>query len=91
MDVTIRENAALDGATQIDEIVSKIDETLATLNSVMHECIPEEVNTVWSNEVLDNWESYYLKDVENKMAEMKASAVNLRSAVDAVVKYGKGK
>lgn len=87
MNVTLNPNAAMDGASQIDKIVSDIDVAIQELDAVMKRNIPERVETTWSETVLSNWNRYYTGDVPAAMDAMKLSATNLRMAVDAVLKY----
>lgn len=91
MNVTIKPGAATDDATQIDTIVATIEDHLSTLNDVITKAIPGTpdygVETTWSDEVRNNWSTYYTADVPAAMADMKLSATNLRKAVDEVLKY----
>ena len=47
--------------------------------------------TTWSDQVRNNWESYYGADVPEAMEDMKLSATNLRLAVDESLKYSQEK
>lgn len=87
MNITITPGAATDDAAQIDKIVSDIEANLETLDAAIKRNIPNGVQTTWSDEVRNNWETYYSADVPAAMADMKLSATNLRMAVDQALKY----
>ena len=87
MNITISPNAATDDASQIDNIVSQMEQNLATLDAAIKRNIPDGVQTTWSDEVRNNWETYYSADIPAAMADMKLSATNLRMAVDQALKY----
>lgn len=87
MNITINPGAATDDASQIDSIVSTIESNLETLDAAIKRNIPNGVQTTWSDEVRNNWETYYSADVPAAMADMKQSATNLRMAVDQALKY----
>ena len=87
MNITITPGAATDDATQIDNIESNMESNLETLDAAIKRNIPDGVQTTWSDEVRNNWETYYSADVPAAMADMKLSATNLRMAVDQALKY----
>ena len=87
MNITITPGAATDDATQIDNIVAQMESNLETLDAAIKRNIPDGVQTTWSDEVRNNWETYYSADVPAAMADMKLSATNLRMAVDQALKY----
>lgn len=87
MNITITPGAATDDATQIDNIVTNMEGNLETLDAAIKRNIPDGVQTTWSDEVRNNWETYYSADVPAAMADMKLSATNLRMAVDQALKY----
>lgn len=87
MNITINPGAATDDAAQIDSIISTIESNLETLDAAIKRNIPNGVQTTWSDEVRNNWETYYSADVPSAMADMKLSATNLRMAVDQALKY----
>ena len=66
-------------------ITNNMDE----LNQVIKRNIPDRVRTNWSEEVRANWQRYYSDSVPMAMESMKASAVNLRTAVDEAIRYSK--
>lgn len=87
MNITIIPGAATEDATQIDRIVAEMSDDMETLDGAIKKNIPSGVETNWSDEVRTNWEKYYANDVPETMKAMKDSAVNLRNAVDAALKY----
>ena len=91
MNITIREGAALEDAKQIDEIVQKIQSSMAILDGAFKRNIPEGIDTRWSRELLSKWESYYKKDIPMAIEDMRLSASNLKMAVENVVGYSNNK
>ena len=89
MNIEIKPGAALDDASQIESIVSTIEQTMAELNHVMDRTIPAGIETDWSEEVKQHWMHYYAGDIPTAMEAMKASAKNLKVAVDEAVAYSK--
>lgn len=87
MNITINPGAATDDAAQIDSIISSISSSMETLDAAIKRNIPSGVQTTWSDEVRNNWETYYNADIPEAMAEMTMSATNLRLAVDQALKY----
>ena len=87
MNITINPGAATDDATQIDSIVSTMEENMQTLDAAIKSTIPDGIQTTWSNTVRSNWESYYGADVPAAMEDMKLSATNLRLAVEQALAY----
>lgn len=90
MNITIKPGAAIDDATQIKDIVGKIEESLIELDSKVKKNIPEGVSTDWSRELLENWNTYFKNDVPAALANMRLSAENLNKAVDAALAYSRG-
>lgn len=87
MNITINPGAATDDATQIDSIVSTMEENMQTLDAAIKSAIPEGIQTTWSDTVRTNWETYYGADVPAAMEDMKLSATNLRLAVEQALAY----
>lgn len=87
MNITINPGAATDDAAQIDSIINSISSSMETLDAAIKRNIPNGVQTTWSDEVRNNWETYYSADVPEAMDEMTMSATNLRLAVDQALKY----
>ncbi len=87
MNITIKPGAATQDARDIENIVTTIEQALETLDAAIKENIPNGVQTTWSEEVRNNWETYYSADVLAAMADMRQSATNLKLAVDTALKY----
>ncbi len=87
MNITINPGAATDDASQIDSIVSTMEENMQTLDAAIKSTIPDGIQTTWSDTVRSNWESYYGADVPAAMEDMKLSATNLRLAVEQALAY----
>lgn len=91
MNITIVPGAATEDAAQIDEIVSKIEESMKELDTVIKNTIPEGIQTTWSESIRTQWEKYYTSDIPNAMENIKMSADNLRLAIEQVLQYNQGK
>ena len=89
MNLTIMPGAATEDAKQIEEIVRAIDESMATLDEVIKRHIPDGIETEWSTEFSESWSHYYDDSIHGAMDAMKASAENLKAAVDAALEYNK--
>ena len=87
MNITITPGAATEDASQIDSIVSTMQENMETLDNAIKNTIPSGIQTTWSETVKENWESYYNADVEAAMEDMKLSAANLRLAVEKALQF----
>ena len=91
MNVTLTPGAATDDAAQIDSIVSTIEECAETLDTAIKNNIPSGIETTWSETVRNNWEKYYGDDFTEAFEEMRASATNLRLAVEQALSYDQEK
>lgn len=87
MNITINPGAATDDASQIDSIISTIQDNMQTLDTAFKNTIPSGIQTTWSETVRENWEGYYSADVPAAMEDMKLSATNLRLAVEKALSY----
>ena len=87
MNITINPGAATEDAVQIDSIINSISDSLQTLDAAIKRNIPSGVETTWSDEVRNKCESYYTGDVPAAIEGMKASASNLRLAVEQALAY----
>jgi len=90
MRITINTDAALEDAKDIEEIVQSIETNLQTLDKTIDTLIPERVETTWSNKLKEEWTAYYKESIANGMEEMKASATNLKIAVNEALEYDSG-
>jgi hypothetical protein len=89
MNLTILPDAALEDAKQIEEIISKIDESMKILDGEIKRIIPEHLETDWSNNLRDRWAQFYDGTVKDSMSAMQESAESLKRAVDAAIAYNK--
>lgn len=87
MNITITPGAATEDAAQIDAIVSSIEDAMQVLDAAIKRNIPDGIETTWSDELKNSWETYYGNDIPAAMEDMKQSATNLRLAVDQALKY----
>ena len=88
--IKLNPNAALDDAKSIDTIIGDIDNEMSQLDNAIKSTIPDGIRTDWAEKVRQDWQSYYNESIPNAMVAMKSSASNLRQAVDAAVRYGRG-
>ena len=89
MVLDIKENASLNDASEIDEIVETIEKSMDELARVIKATIPDGIQTSWSLTLKDNWDKYYTSDVPEAMEDMKQSAKNLRTAVQNASAFSK--
>lgn len=87
--ITIKPGAAVDDAVQIDNIVSTIQRDMEELDNAISFAVPNRIQTSWSEELAENWSKYYSSDIPESMEQMKASAGNLRVAVQQSLEYDK--
>ena len=85
----INENASLNDAAEIDEIVETIERSMDELARAIRATIPDGIQTEWSETLKSNWDQYYTADVPEAMEEMKKSAKNLRTAVQNASAFSK--
>ena len=74
----INENASLQDASEIDEIVETIERSMEELAQTIRATIPDGIQTDWSETLKSNWDQYYTK-----------SAKNLRTAVQNASAFSK--
>ena len=94
MNLQLKPGAATEDAKQIDTIVQEITEAMAKLNKIMEDKIGgsgsgKPISTDWGGNVSENWKKYYSSDIPQTMEEMKQSATNLRTAIEAFLQYSK--
>ena len=89
MNLTILPGRATQDVQEIETIVDRIDKAMQELNDVIGRIIPDQVETQWSNEFKESWIKCYNNSVQNAMDGMRASATNLKNAVDAALEYTK--
>ena len=86
MELEIKPGAATDDAAQIEEIVSKIENDMQTLNDAFTKTA-EGTQLEWAEQLRSNWGQYRDTDIPEAMAEMRTAAHNLQAAVQAAVAY----
>lgn len=89
MNVTINTSAALDDAAQIENVVTRLTDDMATLNQAIKDTIPAGIQTEWSETLSDNWNKYYTADIPSALEEMKLSASNIQMAVQTTEDFSK--
>lgn len=89
MNLTIKPEAATEDAKQIEEIIRTIDESMKELDEVIKRLVPERIETEWSNELREKWETFYSGVVKDSMLAMQQSSESLKRAVDAALQYNK--
>lgn len=89
--IKVNPNAALDDAQHIDTIIGDIDKEMSELDGIIKSTIPDGIRTDWAEKVRQDWQSYYNESIPEAMAAMKASATNLRLAVDKAIQYSKSR
>ena len=89
MNITINPGAATEDASQIDSIVTTMQDSMEILHNAITNTIPSGIQTTWSQTVRDNWEGYYSADIPEAMESMKLSAANLRLAVQQALAFDK--
>ena len=90
MNITINTGAAVEDATQIDNIVRQIEQDMEILDAAIKRNIPSNVDTDWSERLNSDWTNYYGSDVPETMRAMNQSAENLRKAVQEALNYSQG-
>ena len=73
----------------IDEIVSSISDSMATLDENIRKNIPDRINTDWANEFRTAWQKYYTTEIEEALMNINKSGIKLRKAVKTALKYSR--
>ena len=87
MELKINKKSALAAALEIDEIITKMKDSMATLDDVIRETIPDRIDTEWSNELRESWQKYYNVNINENIDEMKKNGSRLRKAIKIAIKY----
>ena len=87
MEIKINKKSALAAALEIDEIITNMNDSMATLDDVIRETIPDRIDTEWSNELRESWQKYYNVNINENIDEMKKNGSRLRKAVRIAIKY----
>ena len=87
--IKVNKDSSLAAALGIDEIVSSISDSMATLDEVIRKNIPDRITTDWANEFRESWQKYYTTDIEEALMNIKKSGLKLRKAVKVAIRYSK--
>ncbi len=87
MGLKVNKKSALAAALEIDEIITKMNESMATLDDVIRETIPDRIDTTWSNELREDWQKYYNFNINENIEEMRKSGSLLRKAVEIALSF----
>ncbi len=87
--IKVNKDSSLAAALEIDEIVSSISDSMATLDENIRKNIPDRINTDWANEFRASWQKYYTTEIEEALMNIKKSGIKLRKAVKVAIKYSK--
>lgn len=87
MNLQIKPGAALDSVREIEIIIETLKSNFEKLSAAFDKTIPAGIETKWSAKLEENWLSYNAKDIPGALEGMKASARNLKTSVDDVLKY----
>ena len=87
--IKVNKDSSLAAALEIDEIVSSISDSMATLDEVIRKNIPDRITTDWANEFRESWQKYYTTDIVEALMNIKKSGLKLRKAVKVAIRYSK--
>ena len=87
MGLKINKKSALAAALEIDEIINRMNESMATLDDVIRETIPDRIDTAWSNELRESWQKYYNTNISENIEEMRKNGSILRRAVSLALAF----
>ena len=83
MDLHIDEAIVSDDAMQIKNIVDEVLETMDRLNNQIIPKIQSEIQTEWAKGLQSDWEQYHRNAIPDVAEQMRASAENLQSSINA--------
>ena len=87
--IKVNKDSSLAAALEIDEIVTSISNSMATLDENIRKNIPDRINTDWANEFRAAWQKYYTTEIEEALMNIKKSGIKLRKAVKTALKYSR--
>jgi hypothetical protein len=87
MGLKVNKKSALAAALEIDEIITRMNESMATLDDVIRETIPDRIDTEWSNELRESWQKYYNVNINENIEEMRKNGSILRKAVEIALSF----
>ena len=88
--IRINQDSALGAILEINNIVSNLENTMASLDETIKKNIPDRIDTTWANELRTDWQKYYNQEVINVLEEMRLNGLYLRKAVNKALEYSKG-
>ncbi len=89
MGLKVNKKSALAAALEIDKIIDKMNDSMAILDDVIRETIPDRIDTDWSNELRESWQKYYNTSINENIEEMKKNGSRLRKAVQIALSFSK--
>ena len=87
--IKVNKDSSLAAALEIDEIVTSISNSMATLDENIRKNIPDRINTDWANEFRTAWQKYYTTEIEEALMNIKKSGIKLRKAVKTALKFSR--
>ena len=88
--IRINKDSALGAILEINNIVSNLENTMASLDETIKKNIPDRIDTTWANELRTDWQKYYNQEIINVLEEMRLNGLYLRKAVNKALEYSKG-
>ena len=87
--IKVNKDSSLAAALEIDEIVTSISNSMATLDENIRKNIPDRINTDWANKFRTAWQKYYTTEIEEALMNIKKSGIKLRKAVKTALKFSR--
>ena len=87
--IKVNKDSSLAAALEIDEIVTSISNSMATLDENIRKNIPDRINTDWANKFRTAWQKYYTTEIEEALMNINKSGIKLRKAVKTALKYSR--
>lgn len=87
--IKINKDSVLGAILEINDIVSNLENTMASLDETIKKNIPDRIDTEWANELRTSWQSYYNQEVVSVLEEMRLNGLYLRKAVNKALEYSK--
>lgn len=82
-------DAALDTISEIESIVSKVEESMENLDKIFKITAPG-MRVDWADTFRNRWNDYYNESVPEIMDNMKTSAKNLQKGIEVAAQITKG-
>ncbi len=78
-----------DEASQIDSYVSALDTAFDELVTKIDKAVNNDIQTDWGAQITANLQKYRKNTMDDALADMHASATNLRATADAADRFSK--